>query len=733
MKKTSFFYGPILLTSLLFSSCGNNSVPTPSVNIPVTGVYLNYQSIELEVGKSYLLKTSISPTDATNQNVTWSSLDEGVASVNSGLVTAVSAGETTVNVTTVDGNYTASCVVNVIEDSDDDYNPPEVDSDIFYITEDTLSSGTYDIEKDEYTFAVSGNYKQIFVNAPEKTIVVELSDANITNSENSPIYVLDCDTIEISAKKNKTSNIIDSRPMFTEEDTSQGKGAIYVSNGDLKLKGAGTLNVSSSYYNGIHCKDDVKIQKLTLNVNAVNHGIRGNDSITISSGDITISCGGDGLHSDNSDLSSSLKQRGNITINGGTINIDSWKDALAASYDAIFEELDGVSISFTANTNTYSSYEGETVPASTTSLYLKMNSQTYASGAYTYAAYINNTWYKANFKEQVTEEGGPGGRGPGGGGGWSSTYYVYEIERPTSATSFTLYRFSGSNVTEFSTTSYNAVSSAKTFSSAYDMIQLSVSGSTISLSNWSTYNSKGESTKGIKANNEVKIISGTIVIKSVDDAIHANNDNYIESGVTPLGNVNISGGSITVTSKDDGIHADGTLTISGGEINVLTSYEGIEGNIINITGGTSYVYSTNDGMNASKGNSTPAINISGGYLDVEVPTNGDTDGIDSNGTYTQTGGVVITKGPGSASSYTMGSAALDSDGAVTLSGGTIIVYGGIEKTPTTTLTKTLCSSSTVSTGSHTVSFGSGEAYSTTLKTSSRGCVVYSELGSATLS
>ena len=38
MKKTSFFYGPLLLTSLLFSGCGNNSAPTPSVNIPVTGV-----------------------------------------------------------------------------------------------------------------------------------------------------------------------------------------------------------------------------------------------------------------------------------------------------------------------------------------------------------------------------------------------------------------------------------------------------------------------------------------------------------------------------------------------------------------------------------------------------------------------------------------------------------------------------------------------------------------------
>ena len=740
MKKTRFFCGPLLLT-LALAGCGptNPGGDPPASTVAVSTVYLNYNSIELEVGKSTLLKAIVSPEDATNQNVTWSVLDEGVATVNTGVVTAVATGETTVTVTTVDGGHTASCTVSVVEGTDDDYVPPSGDSDIFYITEDTLNSGSYDETKDEYTFSVSGEYKQIYVNAPEKTIIVELNGATISNSENSPIYVLDCDSVEISAKKNKTSNVIDSRPIFTEEDSSQGKGAIYVANGDLKLKGAGTLNVSSTYYNGIHGKDDVKIQKQILNVTAVNHGIRGNDSITISSGTINIICGGDGLHSDNSGLSSKEKQKGNITINGGSITIKSWKDALAASYDAIFEELDGETISFTAKTNTYSGYDGEKVTPSTTSLYLKMNASTYASGAYTYAAYINDTWYKANFKKEVTSEGGPMGRpGPGGGsGGWSSTYYVYELERPTSATSFKLYRFSGSNVdeSEFSTTSYNAVSSAKTFNDAYDMIQISVSSKTISFSSWSTYDSNGDSTKGIKANNEVNIISGTINIQSVDDAIHANNDNYIESGVTPLGNVNISGGSITIETKDDGVHADGTLSISGEEtqIEVITSYEGLEGNIINISGGNSKVYSTDDGMNASKGNSSPAITISGGYLDVEVPTGGDTDGIDSNGTYTQTGGVVIVKGPGTAGTTNFGAAALDTDSTVTLSGGTLIVYGGIEQTPSSTITKTLCTSSSVSTGSHTVSFTSGDAYTTTLKSSSKGCIVYSEHGSATLS
>ena len=91
-------------------------------------------------------------------------------------------------------------------------------------------------------------------------------------------------------------------------------------------------------------------------------------------------------------------------------------------------------------------------------------------------------------------------------------------------------------------------------------------------------------------------------------------------------------------------------------------------------------------------------------------------------------------GPGSASGSGGGGAfALDADGSVTISKGTLIVFGGIEaKSPSTSLTKTLCSSSTVNAGTHTISFSGGTSYSTVLKSSTNGCIVYSELGTATL-
>ena len=84
-------------------------------------------------------------------------------------------------------------------------------------------------------------------------------------------------------------------------------------------------------------------------------------------------------------------------------------------------------------------------------------------------------------------------------------------------------------------------------------------------------------------------------------------------------------------------------------------------------------------MNASrKIDEEPTILISGGFLDVEV-SNGDTDGIDSNGTYTQTGGLVISRGsPNNASNMSTG---LDAEGYVAIFGGTFIAFNGVEKTP----------------------------------------------------
>lgn len=82
-------------------------------DIPVTGIKLDYISMELNVGTGGKLTATVEPENATVQDVEWKSSDPAVVAVHNGYVTAKKEGKATITVTTVDGGFTASCEVNV--------------------------------------------------------------------------------------------------------------------------------------------------------------------------------------------------------------------------------------------------------------------------------------------------------------------------------------------------------------------------------------------------------------------------------------------------------------------------------------------------------------------------------------------------------------------------------------------------------------------------------------------
>ena len=87
-----------------------------SIPIPATGISLNQTSATLtSKGQTVQLTASVTPSNATNKSVTWTSSNLSVATVsNTGLVTAVANGSATITVTTADGsNKTATCAVTV--------------------------------------------------------------------------------------------------------------------------------------------------------------------------------------------------------------------------------------------------------------------------------------------------------------------------------------------------------------------------------------------------------------------------------------------------------------------------------------------------------------------------------------------------------------------------------------------------------------------------------------------
>ena len=99
--------------------------------IPVTGVSLDESSITLDVGGNQTLTATVTPEDATNKKVRWSSDNEDVATVSEdGVVTAVAGGTAVITATTHDGLFTATCTVTV--------NAPDAPPSI---TTDTLPDG----------------------------------------------------------------------------------------------------------------------------------------------------------------------------------------------------------------------------------------------------------------------------------------------------------------------------------------------------------------------------------------------------------------------------------------------------------------------------------------------------------------------------------------------------------------------------------------------------------------
>lgn len=536
----------------------------------------------------------------------------------------------------------------------------------------TQNDSVYTItQAGEYTVTGLLSEGQIVVNADDNAeITIVLNGTSITRSNGSPIYIKNADNVKIKSEENTYNCIVDAR---TEADdnsdnssSENGNAAIYAAC-DLKLVGKGALSVTGNYNNGIQSKDDISIKNVTIKVNAVNNAIKGNDEVAIESGEIiAISRKGDGIKTSNSSLSNKGKRKGNVIISGGNIDIYAACDGIDAAY--------GVDVSGDGNlniyTDTYSNYS-EAVAAD--------NSGSSASSVGT-PPDMNNTQNNGNMGNppDMNNSSSNSGNNPGMKG-----------------------NFGGGN------------------RAANGMPGNNSSGNS---------SKKSYSTKGIKAESEINISGAAINISSTDDGIHANSDSgVLETGEDGNGIISISGGTITISTGDDGIHADKELNITDGYINVLTSYEGLEAITINISGGQSFIYAADDGINActGDGSSTPLINITGGYIDVTTGS-GDTDAIDSNGSYTQSGGMVLVKG-GSSSGQVSGS--IDVDGNITITGGTCIALGGICETPVNSVNAYVFSSVSFNAGSYCVKDSSGnEIISFTLNNSySNGWICASAL------
>lgn len=101
--------GSTTIVAVLGSSIAKCAVSVDP--IAVTGISLDKTSIQLVVGATETLSAKVTPDNATSPSISWDSSDKEVATVDNGVVTAVSAGKATI--TAASSSFTAECVVEV--------------------------------------------------------------------------------------------------------------------------------------------------------------------------------------------------------------------------------------------------------------------------------------------------------------------------------------------------------------------------------------------------------------------------------------------------------------------------------------------------------------------------------------------------------------------------------------------------------------------------------------------
>lgn len=114
MKKTLF---ALMALAVAFTGCQGSDPDEPEKpkEVKVTGISLDKTGIEMVEGETATLTATVTPSDATDKSITWTSNAPGIAEVNdNGKVTAIKAGEATITATTKDGGKTATCKIKVI-------------------------------------------------------------------------------------------------------------------------------------------------------------------------------------------------------------------------------------------------------------------------------------------------------------------------------------------------------------------------------------------------------------------------------------------------------------------------------------------------------------------------------------------------------------------------------------------------------------------------------------------
>ncbi|MCR4895083.1 MAG: carbohydrate-binding domain-containing protein [Eubacteriales bacterium] len=407
-----------------------------------------------------------------------------------------------------------------------------------------LTGGSYETSGSTYTITSAGEYTlrgrledgQIIVDAgSEDEVVLILDSVYISSSSGAAITVLGADEVKIKSSEGSYNTVRDLR---SGDGSDEEYDAVIWSDCDMKISGSGTLIVSTDHTNGIKSKNDLEIKDVTLKVTSSGTALKGNDSVSMESGNVLlISTGDEGIVTNDSDISSKGNQRGDITVISGRLTVYSASEGIRASHDVIIGKDNG---------------EPE--------IYI----YTADFSPYTVSSMNNDT------SMAIKADG---------------TISVFSGRITAQSTGDCLHAVSGVMLENGTASSGDIILSGGelVLQSGDDAIHadgsVTLSGAIVTVPS---------SHEGVEAN-VIEISSGSLVAVATDDGLNATSGSLATA-------INISGGyvDVTVTGSDvDAIDSNGDITVSGGTViaKCTSSVDGMAGSFdcdgtFTVTGGT---------------------------------------------------------------------------------------------------------------------------------------------------
>lgn len=244
---------------------------TIQVTVPVGGISLDNASVALKEGQEIQLTAIVSPNDATDKKVTWSSSDTKVATVENGKVKAVAEG--TATITAKAGDKSASCSVAVSKN-------------IIDVTSVTLDKSSLELVKGAEA-TLSATVKPD--DATNKTVTWSTTDADVATVENGKVKAVGGGSATITAKAGDKSASCTVKVTVPVSSVSLDKTTLDMTEGD-QTQLVATVNPADATDKAVVWSTD-KADIATVDpAGKVTAVAPGSATITVKAGDKSASC-----------------------------------------------------------------------------------------------------------------------------------------------------------------------------------------------------------------------------------------------------------------------------------------------------------------------------------------------------------------------------------------------------------------------------------------------------------